>query len=158
MFKKRMLPRGHAAAGGFAFVTIFVFLASSVFVEARGDFAAIAAVKRAIAWGLLLLVPALIATGASGFVMVAGRPAGLALAKFRRMRVVAANGLFLLVPAALYLSWKAEAGAFDRGFMLVQMVEFAAGSTNLVLIGLNIRDGLLMSRQRKSHSLTPRHT
>ncbi|WEX07909.1 hypothetical protein [Chelativorans sp. AA-79] len=143
------LSRVHAAAGMFAFALISTFLAASACAETSADPVLIAAVKRAIAWALLLLVPALIATGGSGFAMVGGRPAGLAAVKFRRMRIVAGNGLLVLVPAALYLAWKAGQGAFDTGFVVVQAIEFVAGGTNLLFMGLNIRDGLAMTRRRR---------
>jgi hypothetical protein len=85
------------------------------------------------------------ATGVSGYAVV-GRPTrGPLLVKFRRMQLVAANGILVLVPAALLLAWKAGQGVFDSAFVAVQVAEFVAGSTNLVLMGLNIRDGLRMS-------------
>ena len=65
--------------------------------------------------------------------------------KFRRMKLVAANGILVLVPSALLLAWKAGQGEFDMLFAAVQAVELAAGLTNLMLIGLNIRDGLRIS-------------
>ena len=142
--------RVHAAAGVTAFAVISLFLISSAAVELAGNPAAIATVKQAIAWGLLLLIPALAATGGSGFAMVGGSPGGLAGAKLRRMRFIAANGVLVLVPSALYLAWKAGQGAFDGGFALVQAIEFAAGGANLVLMGLNIRDGLAMTKRRRS--------
>lgn len=146
---KRVVARIHATAGSLAFLIILSFFVSSALVEAWGGPAAIAETKRAIAWALLLLVPALAVTGGSGFYLTRGATAGLAGAKLRRMRVIAANGLIVLVPAALYLSWKAGAGAFDGRFALVQALEFTAGGVNLVLMGLNIRDGLRLSGRRR---------
>ena len=146
---KYAISRIHATAGGLAFLIILTFFASSALVEAWGDPAAIAAAKRAIAWALLLLVPALAVTGGSGFYMTRGATSGLAGAKLRRMRFIAANGLIVLVPAALYLDWKASAGTFDGRFALVQALEFAAGGVNLILMGLNIRDGLRLSGRRR---------
>ena len=55
------------------------------------------------------------------------------------------NGVCVLVPCALFLAWKARAGAFDAPFVAVQALELAAGFANLVLIGLNMRDGLRLS-------------
>ncbi|WP_309083242.1 hypothetical protein [Chelativorans sp.] len=144
--------RAHAAAGVLAFLIISMFLIASAAAELSGDEALIAAVKRAIAWALLLLIPALIATGASGFAMVGGRPAGLAGAKLRRMRFIAGNGVLILVPTALYLAWKARQGAIDSNFLAVQAIEFLAGATNLFLMGLNIRDGLAMTKRRRTAS------
>lgn len=61
------------------------------------------------------------------------------------MPFIAANGLLILVPAAFYLESKASSGAFDTRFYLVQGVELIAGAANLVMMGLNIRDGLMMT-------------
>ncbi|EWY41965.1 hypothetical protein N825_18620 [Skermanella stibiiresistens SB22] len=140
----------HAAAGLIGFLTIAAFMVSTIVVELSGDVAAVAEVKAAIVKGLFLLIPALALTGASGFHLAGRAPKGLAGRKFRRMRIVAGNGLLLLVPAALYLHWKAAAGDFDEMFLLVQAVEVMAGTLNLGLIGLNIRDGLRLTGRLKS--------
>ena len=63
------------------------------------------------------------------------------------MRLIAANGILILVPSVLFLAWKAGHGEFDAAFIAVQSVEFVAGSANLVLMGLNIRDGLRLTRR-----------
>ena len=39
------------------------------------------------------------------------------------MRVITANGLFVLVPAALYPNGKASLGRFDAAFCSVQLIE-----------------------------------
>ena len=90
-------------------------------------------------------MPALIATGASGFAMAGPSPKGVLASKLKRMRLIAGNGMLVLVPSVLFLAWKAAQGEFDAAFIAVQIVEFAAGSANLVLMGLNIRDGLRMT-------------
>jgi hypothetical protein len=152
MQSRRLLSRVHAIAGTVAFAIIFLFLSASLIAELLGNDASIARVKETIAWSLLVLVPALMATGGSGFAM-AGRPRrGPLLAKFNRMRIVAANGMLVLVPAALFLAWKAGHGALDASFVTVQVAEFAAGSVNLVLMGLNIRDGFRMSGRFRAAS------
>ena len=76
----------------------------------------IAAVKRAIPWGFLILVPALAITGASGQKM-AGASSDPAIArKERRMPFIAANGLLILMPAAFYLAALASRGDFAGVF------------------------------------------
>jgi hypothetical protein len=142
---RRMSSRIHAIAGSLAFAIILSFSTSSLVAEIVGDPYGISLVKTAIAWSLVALVPALAATGASGLSMSGRPPKGMLAVKFRRMKLVAANGMLVLVPSALLLAWKAGQGEFDMVFTAVQAVEFAAGSTNLVLIGLNIRDGLRIS-------------
>ena len=66
------------------------------------------------------------------------------------MPIIGANGLLVLIPAALYLSSKAQAGEIDLSFYAVQGLELLAGVTNLFLMGLNIREGRQMSRRHKS--------
>jgi hypothetical protein len=50
----------------------------------------------------------------------------------------------VLVPSALFLAYKARAGAFDASFYAVQVLELVAGATNITLLSLNMRDGLTM--------------
>ena len=144
---RRIFSRIHAIAGVLAFVTILTFLSSSLVAEIWGNADAIAGVKQAIAWALLILVPALIATGASGFTMAGPSPKGVLAdqieedAADRRKRHSGAGS------RVLFLAWKAAQGEFDTAFIAVQIVEFAAGSANLVLMGLNIRDGLRLTRR-----------
>ena len=61
------------------------------------------------------------------------------------MPFIAANGFLILVPAAFYLESKASSEAFDIRFCRVQGVELIAGAANLVMMGMNIRDGLMMT-------------
>jgi hypothetical protein len=147
MATRRIFSRIHAIAGVLAFVTILVFLSSSLAVELWGSAASIAGVKQAIARALLILVPALVATGASGFAMAGSSPKGVLASKLKRMRLIAGNGIAVLVPSVLFLAWKAARGEFDAAFVGVQIVEFAAGSVNLALMSLNIRDGLRLTRR-----------
>lgn len=143
------LHRIHTAAGVLAFLTIAGFWLSTVATELSGSAPAVAAVKSAILWGMLILIPALAATGASGFRLGGGMRLPKVAAKKRRMPFIAANGLLVLVPSAFFLAGKASAGAFDTGFYVVQAVELCAGLANLVLIGLNIRDGIAISARRR---------
>ena len=71
-----------------------------------------------------------------------------ARAKKKRMPVIAINGLVILVPAAIYLQAKASQGDFDTTFYAVQVIELIAGASNLILMGLNIRDGRAMAKRR----------
>lgn len=143
-----MLKTLHPFAGAVALATVATFWLATLLVELLGSPAAVAAVKTAIPWGFLLLIPALAATGGTGLTLAKGRRAGLIGAKCRRMPVIAANGVLVLVPAALFLAAKARAGEFDAGFYAVQAVELAAGAVNIALLGLNMRDGMRMKPHR----------
>lgn len=143
----------HPLAGLIALLTIATFWFSTAISELALSETAVIAVKTAIPWGFLLLVPALAATGGSGFFLSQGRRGGLIGAKLKRMPFIAANGLLILIPAALLLASKARAGEFDTIFYVVQTVELIAGATNIALLSLNMRDGLRMTGRLKRRSL-----
>lgn len=154
------IRRIHPIAGTIALLTIASFWLATVAAEIWGSAATVAAVKTAIPWGFLLLVPALAATGGSGMALAQGGQAregqaggarsGLAARKRRRMAIIAANGMLVLIPSALFLAARAGAGRFDTGFVLVQAIELVAGAVNLTLLCLNLRDGIRMARGRKT--------
>ena len=135
----------HPVAGAIALLTIASFWFSTLISELSGSVEAVVAVKNAIPWGFPLLIPALAAAGGTGFSLVGGRAKGLAATKLKRMPIIAANGLLILVPSALFLAWKASTGEFDAAFYGVQAIELVAGAANLALLGLNMRDGLRMT-------------
>jgi len=140
-----MLKAIHPVAGAVALLTIAIFWLSTALSELFGSTAAVTAVKTAIPWGFLLLVPTLAAAGGSGFALAQGARDALIGAKRRRMPIVAANGVLILIPSALFLAAKARAGEFDTSFDLVQALELGAGVTNIMLLGLNLRDGLRLT-------------
>lgn len=139
-----MLKIIHPIAGALAILTIATFWLSTALSELFAPEAAVMAVKTAIPWGFLILIPALAAAGGSGFALAKGRKGGLIGAKKRRMPIIAANGILILVPSALFLASKARAGEFDTAFYAVQAIELAAGAANIALLSLNLRDGLRM--------------
>ncbi|MDR2260372.1 MAG: hypothetical protein LBE06_05445 [Azoarcus sp.] len=132
----------HPVAGAFAILCIATFWLSTISSELSGSQTMIALVKRAIPWGFLLLIPALMITGASGFALARDRRGERVEAKIRRMPWIAANGVLLLIPAALFLAGKAKNGEFDSSFYAVQALELLAGAANLALLGFSMRDGL----------------
>ena len=143
----------HPLAGALAILTIATFWLSTVFSELFGSRTVITSVKTAIPWGFLLLVPALAAAGGSGFALARERRgAALIDSKMKRMRIIAANGILILIPSALFLASKARAGEFDEAFYAVQALELVAGATNLALLAVNLRDGLKLTGR-----LRPRH-
>lgn len=147
-----MIKTIHPIAGVVALLTITTFWVSTVVSELFASEATVAYVKTTIPCGFFLLIPALAIVGGSGFALARGCRAGLIGAKARRMPVIAANGIFVLIPAALFLAAKARDGAFDAAFYTVQGVELVAGLVNIVLLGLSLRDGLRMRRWRNDGS------
>ena len=134
----------HPVAGAVAIATIATFWLSTATSELFASHAAITSIKTAIPWGFLLLIPALALAGGSGVILAKGRRAGLIGTKFKRMPYIAANGILILIPSALFLASKARAAEFDAAFYAVQALELIAGATNIALLALNMRDGLKM--------------
>lgn len=139
----------HPIAGSIALVTIVTFWMSTALSELFGSAAVVTTVKTLIPWGFLILIPALIGAGGSGFQLAKKMRGPLIAKKKKRMPFIAANGVLILIPSALYLSFKAQAGAFDTGFYAVQAIELIAGAVNIVLLGLNLRDGKRLTGARR---------
>lgn len=139
-----MIKTIHPLAGALALFTIATFWLSTTSAELFASEATVIIVKTAIPWGFLVLIPALMTAGGSGFTLAGKRRGRIIGTKIRRMPLIAANGILILIPSALFLASKASAGEFDTGFYVAQALELAAGATNIALLGLNMRDGLRM--------------
>lgn len=148
-----MLKIVHPVAGLIAILTIVTFWFSTALSELFGSEATVVAVKTAIPWGFFILIPALAATGGSGFAWSKGQRQGPVGTKLKRMPFIAANGILVLIPAALFLASKARAGEFDTTFYVVQALELIAGATNIVLLGLQMRDGMKLTKWRRGSFL-----
>jgi hypothetical protein len=129
------------------------FFIATLLTEMFGAPAAVAQLKSLIVMpGLWILIPAIAAAGGSGMYLARTRQGRRVDAKKQRMPFIAANGL-LLVPCALVLDRWAGAGAFDARFYAVQTLELVAGAINLMLMGLNVRDGLRMAGRLRTPAL-----
>lgn len=136
----------HLLAGFLAPLCIATFFLSTLLTELFGSHAAVAQLKSLIVTpGLWIMVPLMAAAGGSGMLLARSRKGRLVEAKKKRMPLIAANGLLVLVPCAIVLNRWAVAGSFDTAFYVVQAIELVAGATNLALMGLNARDGLRMA-------------
>lgn len=141
-----MKTKIHVLAAIIATLCIATFITSTIIVEVLDSHESIARVKELIVMpGLFILIPAIAATGATGFKLGKTRKGRLVEAKKKRMPIIAANGLLILVPAAIFLCQWAASGLFDTRFYMVQGLELIAGAINLTLMGMNIRDGLRLS-------------
>jgi len=94
----------HPIAGLLAILTIATFWLSTALAEMFASQAVITAVKTAIPWGFLLLIPALAAAGGSGFALAKGRRSGPVGTKIKRMPIIAANGILWGERRGLYPS------------------------------------------------------
>lgn len=142
-----MLKRVHLVAAILAPLCLVTFFLSTVLTELFGSHAAVAQLKGLIVTpGLWIMIPAIAAAGGSGMFLGKSRQGRLVDAKRKRMPLIAANGLLVLVPCAIVLNRWAAAGSFDAAFYVVQTIELIAGAVNFVLMGLNMRDGLRLAR------------
>lgn len=152
-----MPKKAHLIAGLLATLTIATFFLSTILVELFGSHEAVATVKGLIVLpGLFILVPAIAATGGSGFYFSKSRQGRLVDAKKKRMPFIAANGLLVLIPCAIVLNRWAAVAQLDTTFYVVQAIELLAGAVNLTLMGLNIRDGMKMSGRFRANPATAR--
>ena len=135
----------HATASGIAFITILTFWTSTALSELFASDQTVAQVKLRILYGMIVLIPALMITGGSGFAMAGQRQDTALLRKKRRMPIIASTGLIVLLPAAFFLESKAATGQFDTWYYAIQSLELLAGASNLRLIFLNMRDGLRLT-------------
>ncbi|HST63240.1 MAG TPA: hypothetical protein VLK84_31305 [Longimicrobium sp.] len=138
----------HAAASTLGLVIITTFFLSSLIAEIAGDRETIVRVKTAIVYALFALVPVMAAAGASGNRLAGTSHAPVILRKMRRMKLVAINAAVVLIPCAITLFWMASHGRFGWQFAAVQGMELIAGAANIILLGLNLRDGLGMRAAR----------
>ncbi len=144
-----MKTKVHAIAGSIALLTISTFWLSTMASELFGSHAQVVSVKTGILWGMLLLIPAMASAGATGFSLARKRRGKIIEAKQKRMKIIAANGILILLPSAVFLALRAQAGSFDTWFYTVQALEVIAGATNITLLSLNMRDGLAMTRRKR---------
>ncbi|MBR2252758.1 MAG: hypothetical protein IJ881_10390 [Neisseriaceae bacterium] len=130
----------HATAAVTAFLLIALFWISTVISEVFFSHQVVLLVKKVIVFAVFLLIVAMATTGATGFKMAGKSPNPTIVAKRRRMPMIAANGLLILLPCAFFLYFKAAAGQFDGVFYAIQAVELVAGATNLFLMFKSMQD------------------
>ncbi|MBQ9619205.1 MAG: hypothetical protein IJR44_01805 [Neisseriaceae bacterium] len=139
-FFKINIRKIHATAAVTAFLLIALFWINTVISEVFFSHQVVLLVKKLIVFAVFLLIAAMAITGATGFKM-AGKSQNTAIvAKRRRMPMIAANGLLILLPCAFFLYSKALSGQFDGVFYAIQAVELVAGASNLLLMFKSMQD------------------
>ncbi len=138
----------HAASGTLALLLICTFWLSTALSEAFMSHAQIATVKTAILYGMALLIPCMITAGVTGAQLGKSWKLPVVAAKSKRMRIIAMNGVLVLLPSAVFLAMRAQAGQFDTLFYGVQLIEIIAGAVNITLLGRNLKDGLSLRKRR----------
>lgn len=143
----RILRIIHPLAGSIALITILTFWVTTVWSKIDGDPAFILNVKTGILYGMIVLIPSMIAVGGSGFKMSKKSKHDLILKKKQRMPFIAINGTLILIPCAVFLCLMAQEGTFNQTYNIVQGIEIIAGAANIILLGLNTRDGLKLTKK-----------
>ena len=152
------LPALHKVSGIAGMLLIAAFWTSTAVSELFMTHADIAMVKTAILIAIPFLVVSMATAGATGARLAGEKPTPWARRKQKRMMVAAANGMLVLVPAAIFLWWKTNAGAFDTAFYAVQAIELVARPVNLVLLGLNARDGMRLASAKRARAAASANT
>jgi len=137
----------HAATGIIGLMIVLSFFSATLVAELLGTEQQVVYVKQFIFYSIWLLIPVMAATGLSGFKFSAATDSSGKSSKRRRMKLIAANALLILIPSAVFLKTAAVNGDFGTIFYLVQAAELAAGGVNLFLLILNARDGIRLVRQ-----------
>jgi hypothetical protein len=142
--KRILLVKIHIVATIIAVLTIGSFFIASLVAEIKGNKEGIKNVKEVILFSLPVMLIAMPALGITGNKLGGKSTNPLIAAKRRRMKFVFMNGIALITLAG-FLYYRSHYVAIDGVFLTAQMLEFALGLTNLVLIGLNITSGLQLS-------------
>jgi hypothetical protein len=137
--------RVHTVAGILGLTLITTFFVASIVAELFGDHDTIASTKTLILYGIGVLIPSMIITGGSGRVLMGRRRGPRVLVKQKRMMAIAAIGLGVLTPCAVVLQQLSAGGNFGATFVALQAVELLGGAVNIVLMSLNLRDGMLLT-------------
>ena len=139
----------HQMAAVVALFTIAAFLLSSLAAELSGDPALIARVKKAIVYGLAILVvcmPLLVISGKKLAVSYPGHP--LLDRKIRRMKQIGVNAVLFLIPLAFILEYLAGSARLDLNFYAFQALEFVCGGLNLFWLSKMVADGRAFNREK----------
>ncbi|MDP6350891.1 MAG: hypothetical protein QF926_02855 [Alphaproteobacteria bacterium] len=120
---------------GLTVVALLLSLGTLLF----GDAAAIAAAKRAILLGVMILVPAVAILVGSAY-RINGTDAQTTCVK-----LIAANTVINIFPLAIILDWLAAGAAFGATFIAVQGFELVASVLTIVLAARQLGFGLRVS-------------
>ena len=141
----------HLISAVLAVLCIGTFFTSTIFVEVFCSKEAITTVKSLIIMpGLLILIPAIAIAGGSGFSLANSRKGLLVKRKRKRMPIIGLIGILILIPAAIVLNTWASDDSFDTKFYILQIIEIIAGGINLTMMGLSMKDGLVLSGRLRS--------
>lgn len=140
----------HKLSALMATFCITLFFSATVVSEVLGNYENIAIVKKLILFpGLFILIPFIVATGISGSIMTKSKK-GIVTKKKKRMILITFNGIFILIPCAIVLNYLASRMFFNQTFYIIQIIELLAGLINIILMILNIKDGIKIYRLKNN--------
>lgn len=142
--KRKTLVIIHITATIKAACTIALFFLSSLIAELMSDEEIIRTVKASIFYSLPVLFFSMPTLAISGRKLAGHSQHPDILKKMARMKLMVFNGI-ILIALASFLYYYSNYYAIDSTFLYAQIVELILGFTNLLLIGLNIQDGLKLS-------------
>jgi hypothetical protein len=145
--QRSSIARTHLAGAVGAVAVISAFLVSASVTELAGDAGAVRMLRHVIVFGLPLLIGCLVTAALTGRRLAGRSRAAVIRRKQRRMRLVAAAGVTVLIPCALMLNYLAGPRSLIAG---LEIAELLAGAANLSLLVLNFRDGRDLTRGRRS--------
>jgi hypothetical protein len=143
------LVRTHLAAAVGALALITTFLVSSAVTELIGNVGDVHSLRQWIVFGLPVLIACLATAALSGRRLARNSRATVIRRKQRRMQIVAAAGIVVLVPCALILDYLTAGASAGGAVTALEITEIVAGALNLTLLVLNFRDGRGLSRPRR---------
>lgn len=150
--KRSSIVTAHLVATAIAVITISTFFSFSLIAEFRGEDLFIKQVKTLILYCLPILLIAMPMLVLSGKKLAGNSKSPLIIRKMRRMKFIAINGV-MLISLAIFLFYYSNYKTIDSTFMCFQILELLIGALNLVLIGMNIYDGLKLSgRLKRQHN------
>lgn len=143
---KKLISTIHKATGIIALLIITSFFISSLYGEIIGDNDAIITIKTYIILTIpvmLIVMPTCAITGKR----LAKKSKSLVIkSKNKRIKIIAINAVILVILAFLLYN-KAINGKINNQFLIIQIAELLFGLTNILLLGLMIRDGRLLTRR-----------
>jgi len=142
-----MKKRIYTIASLLAVGLIALFMLATITAEISGSRSLIFGAKTVILFGLFILVASIILAGVLGRSMAAENMSPTFRRMRRRLTIVAPIGLLVLTPYDVTLRALAVAHNFGILFVVLQILEFIGGITNLTLLSLNVRDNRHVSHR-----------
>ncbi|WP_240008012.1 hypothetical protein [Pseudaquidulcibacter saccharophilus] len=145
-----MISKVHKTAAIVAFLCLVSFWTLSLITEINADKAFFGFVRTYIFYTMFVMIAAIIITAVTGFKIAKKMRGPIIENKKKRMPFIGLNGAIVLLPLAIILFMysnetilKGQEGMVDT----LRLIELIFGAINIILISLNIKDGLKLKRK-----------